>query len=138
VYSIYAMLNLYQDAGSLVVYAGSAPEKAMEVVELTLKEFGRMRQQLVTPQELKRAKENIKGSVLLGLESSSSRMTHLAQQMIYYSRFYELEEILGAVDRVTAREIRDLANRIFDPSYLTLTALGSRDGEELKSAALEM
>jgi predicted Zn-dependent peptidase len=97
-----------------------------------------MRQQLVTPQELKRAKENIKGSVLLGLESSSSRMTHLAQQMIYYSRFYELEEILGAVDRVTAREIRDLANRIFDPSYLTLTALGSRDGEELKSAALEM
>jgi predicted Zn-dependent peptidase len=137
VYSIYSMLNLYHDAGSLVVYAGSTPEKAMEVVELTLKEFGRMRRQLVSPQELKRAKENIKGSVMLGLESSSSRMSHLAQQLIYYGRFYELEEILDAVERVTAREIRDLANRIFDPAFATLTALTSRNGDELKSAALE-
>jgi predicted Zn-dependent peptidase len=137
VYSIYSMLNLYHDAGSLVVYAGTAAEKALEVVELTLKEFGRMRDQLVSAQELKRAKENVKGSVMLGLESSSSRMTHLAQQLIYYGRFYELEEILEAVDRITAREIRDLANRIFDPSFLTLTALTSRNGDELKTAALD-
>jgi predicted Zn-dependent peptidase len=138
VYSIYSMLNLYHDAGALVVYAGSAPEKALEVVELTLKEFGTLRKQLVSAQELKRAKENIKGSVMLGLESSSSRMTHLAQQLIYYGRFYRLEEILDAVERVTAREIRDLANRIFDPSSLALAALSSRDGEELKSVALDM
>lgn len=138
VYSIYSMLNLYHDTGALVVYAGSAPEKALEVVELTLKEFGTLRKQLVSAQELKRAKENIKGSVMLGLESSSSRMTHLAQQLIYYGRFYRLEEILDAVERVTAREIRDLANRIFDPSSLALAALSSRDGEELKSVALDM
>jgi predicted Zn-dependent peptidase len=138
VYSIYAMLNLYHDAGSLVVYAGSAPEKAPAVVELTLKEFRRLREQLVSPQELQRAKENIKGSVMLGLESSSSRMTHLAQQLIYYGRFYRLEEILGAVERVTVREIRDLANRIFDASSLNLTALSNRNGDELKAVALEM
>jgi predicted Zn-dependent peptidase len=137
VYSIYSMLNLYHDAGSLVVYAGSTPENALEVVELTLKEFGRMRRQLVSPQELKRAKENIKGSIMLGLESSSSRMTHLAQQLIYHERFYELEEILEAVERVTSREIRDLANKIFDPAFATLTALTSRNSDELKSAALE-
>jgi len=65
-------------------------------------------------------------------------MTHLAQQLIYYGRFYRLEEILDAVERVTAREIRDLANRIFDPSSLALAALSSRDGEELKSVALDM
>lgn len=138
VYSIYSMLNLYQDAGSLVVYAASAPGKALEVVELTLKEFRKIREQLVSPQELKRSKESIKGSVMLGLESSSSRMTHLAQQLIYYGRFYKLEEILGAVERVTARDIRELANRVFDPSFLTLTALSSRNGDELKSAALEL
>jgi predicted Zn-dependent peptidase len=132
------MLNLHRDAGALVVYAGSAPEKAPEVLELTLKEFRKIREQLVSSQELKRAKENIKGSVMLGLESSSSRMTHLAQQLIYYSRFYELEEILGSLDRVTAREIRTLANRIFDPSCLTLTALSGQNGDELKSVALEM
>jgi predicted Zn-dependent peptidase len=138
VYSIYSMLNLYQDAGALVVYAASAPGKALEVVGLTLKEFKRIREQLVSSVELKRAKENIKGSVMLGLESSSSRMTHLAQQLIYYGRFYGLEEILGAVEQVTAREIRELANRIFDPSFLTLAALSSRNGNELKLAALEM
>jgi predicted Zn-dependent peptidase len=137
VYSIYSMLNLYHDVGSLVVYAGSAPETALEVVELTLKECGKLREQLVPAPELKRAKENIKGSVMLGLESSSSRMANLAQQLIYYGRFAGLEEILGAVERVGAREIRDLANRIFDHSYLTLTALSGRNGDELKSAALE-
>ena len=138
VYSIYSMLNLYHDAGALVVYAGMAHENASEVVELTLKEFGKLRERLVSPQELKRAKENIKGSVMLSLESSSSRMTHLAQQQIYYGRFYKLEEILGAVEHVTARDIRNLANRIFDSSYLTLTALGSRNGGGLESVAMSL
>jgi predicted Zn-dependent peptidase len=87
---------------------------------------------------LKRAKEGIKGSVMLSLESSSSRMTHLAQQLIYFEKFYKLEEILDAVDRVTAREIRNLANRIFDSSFLTLTALGSRNGADLESVALDL
>jgi predicted Zn-dependent peptidase len=136
VYSIFSMLNLYQDAGSLVVYAGTAPEKAPQVVDLTLKEFKKLRGQLVSSQELKRAKENVKGSVMLSLESSSSRMTHLAQQLIYYGRFYKLEEILRGVERVTARDIRHLANRVFDSSYLTLTALGSRDGWDLYSVAM--
>ena len=138
VYSIFSMLNLYQDAGALVVYAGTAPENASEVVDLTLKEFVRLRDQLVSSEELKRAKENIKGSVMLSLESSSSRMTHLAQQLIYYGRFYKLEEILGAVERVTAREIRNLANRIFDSSYLTLTALGSQNGRDLRSVPMDV
>jgi predicted Zn-dependent peptidase len=132
------MLNQYQDAGSLIVYAGSAPENALEVVELSLKECRILREKLISAEELKRAKENIKGSVMLGLESSSSRMTHLAQQMIYYGRFHGLEEILAAVERVTAREIRDMANRIFDPSYFILTALTSRNGDELKSAPLDV
>jgi predicted Zn-dependent peptidase len=137
VYSIYSMLNLYQDAGSLVVYAGSAHDKAREVIELTLKECRNLREKIVPAEELKGAKENIKGAVMLGLESSSSRMTHLAQQLIYYDRFYELEEVLDAVDRVTAREIRELANRIFDSSFLTLTALTSRNGDDLKTLPLE-
>jgi predicted Zn-dependent peptidase len=138
VYSIYTMLNCYHDAGSLVVYAGSTPEKAPEVVELTLKEFGNLREKPVTHEELKRAKEYIKGSVMLGLESSSSRMTNLAQQMLYHERLYEPEEILRAVDRVTAREIRQLANDIFDPSRMMLTALSSGNCRGLKSAVMNV
>jgi predicted Zn-dependent peptidase len=122
----------------LVIYAGTAPEKAAEVVNLTLKELDKLRKQLVSHQELKRAKECIKGSIMLSLESSSSRMTHLAQQQIYDGRFYELEEILKAVEIVTAREIRNLANSIFDPSCFMLTALSNRDGSDLKSLAMDV
>jgi predicted Zn-dependent peptidase len=138
VYSIYSMLNLYHDAGSLVVYAGAAPERAEEVVALTLKEFKKLREQLVSSQELKRAKDYIKGSIMLGLESSSSRMTNLAQQLIYHGRLSKLEDILSAVERVTAREIRRLANRTFDPSYFMLTALGNRNTSNLKSVAMDV
>jgi predicted Zn-dependent peptidase len=138
VYSIFSMLNLYRDAGSLIVYAGTASDKALKVIDLTVQEFRRLREQLIPSQELRRAKENIKGSVMLSLESSSSRMTNLAQQLIYYDRFKTLEEVLGAVERVSAREIRNLANRIFDPSCMTLTALDSRDGGSLKSVAINV
>ena len=138
VYSIFSSLNLYRDAGALVVYAGMAPENAPAVVELTLKEFRKLRDKLVPPGELKRVKENIKGSIMLSLESSSSRMTHLAQQQIYFGRCYPLEEILGKVDRVRARDVRNLANRIFDSSSLTLTSLGSKDGRDLESVAMSL
>jgi predicted Zn-dependent peptidase len=138
VYSIYSMLNLYHDAGALVVCAGAAPERAEEVVALTLKEFKKLRERLVSSQELKRAKEYIKGSIMLGLESSSSRMTNLAQQLIYHGRLSKLEDILSAVESVSAREIRRLADRIFDPSHFTLTALGNHNTASLKSVAMDV
>ena len=138
VYSIYSMLNLYRDAGSLIIYAGTAPENAAEVIELILRELAKLKTRLVSPQELERAKENVKGSVMLSLESSSSRMTHLAQQLIYYGRNYQPEEILEGIDRVTAREIRNLANRTFDASTLMLTALSSRNGRDLQSVDLDV
>jgi predicted Zn-dependent peptidase len=76
--------------------------------------------------------------VMLSLESSSSRMTHLAQQLIYYGHFYKLEEILDAVDRVRARDIRHLANKIFDDSTLALTALSNRNGRDLNTVAIHV
>ncbi len=138
VYSIHSMLNLYRDAGMLIVYAGVAPEKTAHVVQLILKEFGALRETLVSSRELKRAKEYVKGSILLSLESSSSRMTQLAQQLIYYDRFYSLEEVLKAVERVTARDIRNLANKMFDDATLALTALSNRNGQDLNAVALRV
>ena len=138
VYSIYSTLNQYRDAGTLIVYAGTSPDKAAEVVELTLLELRRLRDRPVTSRELKRTKDNIRGTIMLSLESSGSRMSNLAQQLLYHDRFYKLEEILDAVDRVTAREIRDLAVRMFDSSCLALTALGSRNGRNLKTVSLDI
>src|SRR5437867_7438338 len=138
VYSIYSSLNLYRDAGNQVIYAGTAATTAEAVVDLTVKEMKSLREKLVPPDELKRCKENIKGSVMLSLESSSARMTHLAQQQIYYGRFYKLEEIIKAIDQVRARDIRRLANEIFDASSLTITSLGGGDSRSLDSVPLRI
>ena len=133
VYSICSMLMPYHDAGTLTVYAGTAHETAAEVVELTLKEFRKMRREHVSGEELKRAKECIKGAITLGLESSSSRMINLAQQMIYHERLHDLEEILSTIDRVTDREILELADRILDPAHFVLTALSGDSGADIKA-----
>ncbi len=138
VYSIYSTPNQFSDAGNLLVYAAAAPEKAAQVVELILKEFRKMRASRIPSGELARAKENIKGSVMLSLESSGSRMTQLAQQLIYFDRFYSLEEIVRGFDRVQSRDVLALANEIFDPRAMTLTALTSRNGRDLKSVEIDV
>jgi predicted Zn-dependent peptidase len=137
-YLILSMLSSYQDAGTLTVYAGTAHETAAEVAELTLKEFRKMRRNLVPAEELKRAKECIKGAITLGLESSSSRMSNLAQQMIYRGRLYDIQETLSAVDRVTAREIRELAGRILDPAHFVLTAISGGNGADIKAVPFDV
>ena len=137
VYSIYSMLACHHDAGTLTVYAGTAHETAAEVVELTLKEFRKMRRELVSGEELKRAKECIKGAITLSLESSSSRMTNMAQQMIYQGRLQDIEETLSSVDSVTEREIRELANRILDPSHFVLTAISGGNGADIKAVSFD-
>ncbi len=138
VYSIYSAPNVYRDAGTLIVYAGCAPGSAASVVELTLRELKALREKLVPPDELKRAKENIKGQFMLSLESTSSRMTHLAQQEIYYGRFYTMREIMDGFDSVRARDVRRLANEIFGDSSLGLTVLTSGDGRDLKNLNLRV
>ncbi len=138
VYAIDSILQLYRDAGTLVVAAATAPQTATTVLRLILKEFKRLREELVSGEELDRAKECLKGALTLSLESSSSRMTHLAQQQIDFGRFYDLEEIMGRIDGVRRADIRRLAREIFDGSALTLAALGNSNGSSLDSVTLRI
>jgi predicted Zn-dependent peptidase len=135
-YSVYSCLNLYRDAGTLLVYAAAAPDKSTTVIDLIVRELRKMCRRPVPPHELKRAKENILGSVLLSQESSSSRMTQLAQQQIYFSRFYTPEEVIAAFERVRWEDIQRLAREMFEGAPLALTLLGSHDGRELDSIRL--
>ncbi|NWG12325.1 MAG: insulinase family protein [Acidobacteria bacterium] len=137
-YSIYSSLNLYRDVGTLSVYAGAAPDKVMPVIELVIKELKKMCRQPVPAHELRRAKDNLLGSVMLSLESSSSRMTQLAQQQIYFDRFYTPEEIIREFESVEAEDIQGLCQDVFDSAPLSLTLLGSQDGREVESMNLEV
>jgi predicted Zn-dependent peptidase len=123
-YSIYSELSPFRDTGSLAVYAGCAVERTRELLDLTLAELGRMKSEPVSEDDLRRAKDQIKGNMVLGLESSSSRMSSLARQQMYHGRFFSAEEITAEVDRVTAADVQRLAKELFEPERLTLTLLG--------------
>jgi predicted Zn-dependent peptidase len=123
-YSIYSELSPFRDTGSLAVYAGCAVQRTREVLDLTLAELGRMKSEPVSDDDLRRAKDQIKGNMVLGLESSSSRMSSLARQQMYHGRFFSADEITTEVERVTAADVQRLAMYLFRPEQLTLTLLG--------------
>jgi len=124
-YSIYSELNPFRDTGTLAVYAGCSADNTREVLSLTLAEFTRIKNELVTEEELDRAKNQIKGNMVLGLETSGSRMSSLARQQMYWGRFFSLDEITAEIDRVTPEDIQRLAQDLLQPAKLAITLLGN-------------
>ena len=102
VYSISSGVASYSDAGVLTVYAGTSLESLDQVVQLTVAEFRRMRDEPVPAEELRRAKDHLKGSLMLSLENTSSRMNHMARQEIYFGRQFTLDEILHKIEAVSS------------------------------------
>ena len=131
VYSIYSDLSPYRDTGTLLVYAGTSAGKTLEVVDLILGEFGKLKQELLSEEELKRAKDQVKGNILMGLESSNSRMANLARQEMYFRNFVTVDEIIARIDEVTAEQVQGMAQRLFEPARIAVTLLGRLDGVKL-------
>jgi len=135
-YSIYSELNPFRDTGTLAVYAGCAASNVEQVLQLTLAECTRIKHEPVTDEELDRAKNQIKGNMVLGLETSGSRMSSLARQQMYWGRFFSLDEITAEIDRVTPADIQSLANTLLHPDLLALTLLGNLGPLKLTRANL--
>ena len=93
-YSIYSEMNPFRDTGSLCVYAGTAVDKTEKVLQLTLQELRRLKEETVSDVELKRAKDQLKSNMVIGLESSGSRMANLARQQMYFGRFFGVDEMM--------------------------------------------
>ncbi|HEX7159440.1 MAG TPA: pitrilysin family protein [Edaphobacter sp.] len=124
-YSIFSEVTPFRDTGSLCIYAGIAVDKTRQVLELTLQELKRLKEEAVSDSELKRAKDQMKSNIILGLESSSSRMANLARQQMYFGRFFGVDEITREIDAVTPEAVQALAQRLFRPEALALTLLGN-------------
>ena len=135
-YSIYSELSPFKDSGALSIYAGMSLDRTERVIALTLKELTRIKTEPVTPAELKRAKDQMKSNIVLGLESSSSRMSNLARQQMYFGRFITAEEIVAEIDRVTPAEIQQLANQLFQPDRIALTLLGNLGSMQIDRSQL--
>jgi len=127
-YSIYSDLNPYRDTGCLAVYAGTSLASSSKVVQSVVSEFRKLKTELVPEEELRRSKAQLKGSLMLSLESSTSRMSNLARQEMYFDRFYDLDELIQRIEAVTAEDLITLANEFFKTESVAVTALGNLPG----------
>ena len=137
VYSISSGVTAYSDSGVLTIYAGTRLDSASEVVRLTLEEIRRLRGEPLPEEELRRAKDHLKGGLLLSLEGSSSRMNHLARQELYLGRQLELGEIMGEVEAVSGEQVRRVAAEIFD-GRLAASVIGNLGGWRPRAAELSV
>jgi predicted Zn-dependent peptidase len=130
-YSIYSDLSPYRDTGTLCVYAGTSSANALQVVDLILAEFARLKLEQLSDEELTRAKDQVRGNILLGLESSNSRMANLARQEMYFKKFYSVDEVIARLGEVQAAQVQAMAQRLFVPDRIAVTLLGRLDGLKL-------
>jgi len=127
VYSVGTFQNSYFDCGLFGVYAGTSAERVEQVLELTRGIFASVRSEGLEPAELERSREHLKGSLALGMESTSNRMMRLARTELYHGRFIPLAEVIDKIDAVTMDDIRQLADWLLDPERYTLAVLGPID-----------
>src|SRR4029450_5868501 len=137
-YSVFSGLSAYRDAGNITIYAGCANEAVGEVMDLCVDEVKTSKRTLVSDSELRRAKDHLKGSLMLSLENTSSRMSHLARQEIYFDRQFGLDETLQGIERVTTEDVQSVAGDLFKDGCLAATVLGNVNGLEISRKRLEL
>ncbi|HEX7150693.1 MAG TPA: pitrilysin family protein [Thermoanaerobaculia bacterium] len=136
VYTVVSYHNGYLNGGYEAVYAACAPKNLRRVVDITLAEMKKIKAEGVTPQEAADAKLHLKGSILLSLESTVSRMSGLARQEYYFGRQFTPDEIIHQIDAVTLEDIQRVAERIVDPHSLSATLLGNLKSPAISTAML--
>ena len=123
-YSVFSGLSAYRDAGNITIYAGCANDAVGEVIDLSIEELKALKREPIAASELRRAKDHLKGSLMLSLENTASRMSHLARQEIYFERHFGLDETLAGVEAVSADDIQRVASDLFSNGSLAATVVG--------------
>jgi predicted Zn-dependent peptidase len=137
-YAVFSGLSAYRDAGNFTVYAGCSNEAVSEVIDLVVEELRAVRQAPVPDAELRRAKDHLKGSLMLSLENTASRMSHIARQEIYFDRQFGLDETLQGIERVTSAEVQRVATDLFRNASVSATVLGNVNGLKVPRERLDL
>ncbi len=124
VYAIYASVTPYVDCGYLNIYAATSNAQLKATIDAVMQQLRRIKDAPIPEEELRRNKDQLKAAMMLNLESSSSRMSVLAQSEMNFGRFLSLDENIAEVDAVTVEDIQRLAREIFRPEALAVTVLG--------------
>lgn len=123
-YSVYSYQTNYSDGGLFTVYAGTRPGNTAQVLDLIAENIADVKKNGITAKELTRAKEQLKGGLLLGLESSSSRMSRIGKLEISLGKYTPLEEVVHRIEKVTLGDLSRMAHELFTAEKLCLTVLG--------------
>ena len=137
-YAVFSGLVAYRDAGALTIYAGCANDAVGELIDVVVGELRRIKSEPLADSELVRARDHLKGSLMLGLESTSSRMSNLARQEIYFDRQFGLDETLEGIGRVTTEDVQRVAQDLLADDALAATVVGAVDGLELPLERLSL
>jgi predicted Zn-dependent peptidase len=138
-YSVYSFSSMYKDAGYFGVYAGTGDESVAEVLELILKELKKLAAGELKDEELRRTQGQLVGSMILGLESTDSWMSHIARNEIYFGKTITTEEICRNIRSVTRDDVVDLARALFRSEAMALTLLGDlKNGAAIKNLELSL
>jgi predicted Zn-dependent peptidase len=137
-YAVFSGLSAYRDTGSMTIYAGCANDAVDELIDVVIAELRRTKDEPMAESELRRAKDHLKGSLMLNLESTSSRMSHLARQEIYFDRQFGLDETLEGVERVSTGDVQRVARDLFADGALAATVLGAVGGLEISRERLSL
>jgi predicted Zn-dependent peptidase len=135
-YAVSSELINYRDTGIMAVYAATSPSTAAKLIRSVGAELHSLRTDLVPVDELRRAKDHLKGSLMLSLESTSSRMHNLARQELFFGRYVSMDEMLQSVEAVTADQVRTLASNFFQPKSMAIAMLGPLKGVKVSKADL--
>ncbi|MBQ8651196.1 MAG: insulinase family protein [Alphaproteobacteria bacterium] len=127
VYSIFSFVSNYRDTGTFGYYAACAPEKAKDVMLYSNEEIDNILKNGVTREELERAKNQLKASLLMGLESSSTRMERMASQYFYHGRIMDMTEVAKNIDAVNQDSIKHIAEKILTTNNTTTAIVGPKD-----------
>ena len=122
-YSIYSFLNLHSDTGDLGVYMGTDATRVDRAQKLIFRELDRLMQKPVSPRALNQAKNQVKGSIMLGLESMSNRMMRLGRQELLFERYFTLDHVLAELDAVTVEDVQQAAQHFFQPDRFSSVVL---------------
>jgi predicted Zn-dependent peptidase len=123
-YAVYSFTSHYQDTGQVGIYVGTRAENLKEAAEVVGAELARLQEDPATPDELERAKENLKGRVLLALESTGARMSRLGSEVLAEAPLLSLDEVVARIDAVSLEDLRALATELWSPERLSAAGIG--------------
>lgn len=124
VYSVFTYHSSFRDAGLFSIYAGLSKNNLELVVSLISKELKNLREKGITSEELIRAKEQIKGSMFLGLENVSNRMSRLGKSELCMSKILTVDEVVDKINMVSQEQVLELARNFFQEKNITVSAIG--------------